>query len=130
MDSTSQTPDRVGMLRASATFSPEVIVQIQAMAEAGHYEIRGGGAKRALATFDDLVLLTASCIQIPSRGLPRSVRHEDRLGSPERFEPARARHSDHDRRHEFRITFGECEGSPSAVRRRQWERRRPPEMAA
>ena len=81
MDSTSQTPDRVGMPRASATFSPEVIVQIQAMAEAGHYEIRGGGAKRALATFDDLVLLTASASRYPLEGYREACNTKTVLGA-------------------------------------------------
>ena len=38
------------------------------MAELGHYEIRGWGAKRRLPSFDDLVLLTASASRYPLEG--------------------------------------------------------------
>ena len=54
--------------RRSYTFPPEVIGQIQRMAEEGHYEIRGWGSKRALPTFDDLVFLTASASRYPLEG--------------------------------------------------------------
>ena len=54
--------------RPSATFSPEVISQIQAAATEGHYEIRGGGAMRAMPGFDDLVFLTASASRYPLEG--------------------------------------------------------------
>jgi methylamine---glutamate N-methyltransferase subunit C len=54
--------------RASHTYPPEAIAQIQRMAEEGHYEIRGWGAKRALPTFDDLVFLTASVSRYPLEG--------------------------------------------------------------
>lgn len=52
----------------SATFPPNVIDQIQEMAEAGHYEIRGWGAKRHVPSFDDLVFLTASLSRYPLEG--------------------------------------------------------------
>ena len=52
----------------SYTFPPEVVGQIQEMAELGHYEIRGWGAKRRLPSFDDLVLLTASASRYPLEG--------------------------------------------------------------
>ncbi len=52
----------------SHTFSPEVIAQIDRMAEMGHYEIRGGGSKRVMPTFDDLVFLTASASRYPLEG--------------------------------------------------------------
>lgn len=54
--------------RRSHTFPPEVIGQIQHMAEVGRYEIRGWGAKRAIPTFDDLVFLTASASRYPLEG--------------------------------------------------------------
>ena len=54
--------------RASHTFPPEVIAQIQRTAAEGHYEIRGWGAKRALPTFDDLLFLTASLTRYPLEG--------------------------------------------------------------
>jgi methylamine---glutamate N-methyltransferase subunit C len=52
----------------SHTFPPEVVGQIQEMAELGHYEIRGWGAKRRVPSFDDLVLLTASASRYPLEG--------------------------------------------------------------
>jgi glutamate synthase domain-containing protein 2 len=52
----------------SYTFPPEVISQIQEMAEVGHYEIRGWGSKRHLPSFDDLVFLTASASRYPLEG--------------------------------------------------------------
>ena len=54
--------------RRSATFTPQVIGQIQTAAAEGHYEIRGGGAKRTLPGFDDLVFLTASASRYPLEG--------------------------------------------------------------
>lgn len=54
--------------RRSHSYPPEVIGQIQHMAEVGRYEIRGWGAKRALPTFDDLVFLTASASRYPLEG--------------------------------------------------------------
>jgi methylamine---glutamate N-methyltransferase subunit C len=54
--------------RPSHTFPPSVIDQVHTMAEEGRYEIRGWGAKRALPTFDDLVLVTASASRYPLEG--------------------------------------------------------------
>ncbi|MCY3886818.1 MAG: FMN-binding glutamate synthase family protein [Chloroflexi bacterium] len=54
--------------RHSHTFPPEAIAQITRMADEGRYEIRGGGSKRPLPTFDDLVLLTASASRYPLEG--------------------------------------------------------------
>jgi methylamine---glutamate N-methyltransferase subunit C len=54
--------------RPSHTFPPEVVAQIQQMAEEGRYEIRGWGAKRRLPSFDDLVFLTASASRYPLEG--------------------------------------------------------------
>jgi methylamine---glutamate N-methyltransferase subunit C len=73
--------------RASHTFPPEAIAQIQRMAEEGHYEIRGWGAKRRLPTFDDLVFLTASVSRYPLEGYrercdTRTVLGSRRAGTP------------------------------------------------
>ena len=54
--------------RRSSTFSPEIIGQIHRVATEGHYEIRGGGPKRAIPGFDDLVFLTASASRYPLEG--------------------------------------------------------------
>ncbi|MCH8160169.1 MAG: FMN-binding glutamate synthase family protein, partial [Proteobacteria bacterium] len=55
-------------LRASATFSQQVIDEIHRAADEGIYEIRGFGAKRSLPTFDDLVFLGASMSRYPLEG--------------------------------------------------------------
>ena len=55
-------------LKRSATFPPEVVAEIQRAANEGVYEIRGHGGKRALPSFDDLVLLGASMSRYPLEG--------------------------------------------------------------
>jgi len=55
-------------LRASSSFSPEVIAEIQRAADQGVYDIRGLGAKRRVPGFDDLILLGASVSRYPLEG--------------------------------------------------------------
>ncbi|MEL6574999.1 MAG: FMN-binding glutamate synthase family protein, partial [Pseudomonadota bacterium] len=43
--------------RYSATFTPAVNAEIRRAAATGIYDIRGGGAKRAVPHFDDLLFL-------------------------------------------------------------------------
>jgi len=50
-----QTPPRF-----SATFDPYTLAEIRRAAATGIYDIRGGGAKRKLPHFDDLLFLGAS----------------------------------------------------------------------
>jgi glutamate synthase domain-containing protein 2 len=50
------------------TFTPEVMARVHEMADTGQYPIRGLGARRKLATFDDLVFLTASASRYPLEG--------------------------------------------------------------
>jgi glutamate synthase domain-containing protein 2 len=52
-------------LRASSSFPPEVIAEIQ---DQGVYDIRGLGAKRRVPGFDDLILLGASVSRYPLEG--------------------------------------------------------------
>jgi len=47
-------------LRPSHTFPPHIVTEIQRAAAEGIYDIRGGGAKRVIPTFDDLLFLGAS----------------------------------------------------------------------
>ena len=54
--------------RPSATFPAHVLAEIHRAADQGVYEIRGFGAKRALPSFDDLVLLGASMSRYPLEG--------------------------------------------------------------
>ena len=55
-------------LRESSTFSRPVIREIQRAAREGIYDIRGGGAKRTIPTFDDLLFLGASMSRYPLEG--------------------------------------------------------------
>lgn len=55
-------------LRESATFDRRTIAAIQHAARTGIYDIRGGGAKRPLPHFDDLLFLGASMSRYPLEG--------------------------------------------------------------
>ncbi|GAB3591075.1 MULTISPECIES: FMN-binding glutamate synthase family protein [Acetobacter] len=61
-DYTKTTP------RFSATFDPFTVSQIQRAAATGIYDIRGGGTKRKLPHFDDLLFLGASMSRYPLEG--------------------------------------------------------------
>src|SRR5258707_2114124 len=54
--------------RFSATFDPYSIAEIQRAAATGIYGIRGGGTKRKLPHFDDLLFLGASVSRYPLEG--------------------------------------------------------------
>ena len=54
--------------RASATFDPATIAEIQRAATEGIYAIRGGGAKRVVPHFDDLLFTGASMTRYPLEG--------------------------------------------------------------
>jgi glutamate synthase domain-containing protein 2 len=68
-DKESSTPaSRATLPRYSATFDPHTIAEIQRAAATGIYDIRGGGAKRKLPHFDDLLFLGASISRYPLEG--------------------------------------------------------------
>jgi glutamate synthase domain-containing protein 2 len=54
--------------RQSATFDPHTLAEIRRAAATGIYDIRGGGAKRSLPHFDDLLFLGASVSRYPLEG--------------------------------------------------------------
>src|SRR6201996_7383941 len=54
--------------RQSATFDPYTLSEIRRAAATGIYDIRGGGAKRAMPHFDDLLFLGASVSRYPLEG--------------------------------------------------------------
>ncbi len=54
--------------RFSATFDPHTLAEIRRAAATGIYDIRGGGTKRALPHFDDLLFLGASVSRYPLEG--------------------------------------------------------------
>jgi methylamine---glutamate N-methyltransferase subunit C len=55
-------------MRESATFDRDTIAEIQRAARDGIYDIRGGGAKRRVPHFDDLLFLGASMSRYPLEG--------------------------------------------------------------
>lgn len=55
-------------LRESATFDRSTIADIRRAAATGVYDIRGGGSKRRLPHFDDLLFLGASMSRYPLEG--------------------------------------------------------------
>ena len=54
--------------RYSATFDPHTLAEIRRAAATGIYDIRGGGAKRKVPHFDDLLFLGASMSRYPLEG--------------------------------------------------------------
>jgi len=54
--------------RFSATFDRHTIAEIQRAADTGIYDIRGGGTKRRVPHFDDLLFLGASMSRYPLEG--------------------------------------------------------------
>lgn len=68
-------------LRESATFSKPVIREIQRAAREGIYDIRGGGTKRSIPTFDDLLFLGASMSRYPLEGYREKCETSVTLGT-------------------------------------------------
>src|SRR5258707_14166458 len=66
-ESSTHAP-RSSLPRYSATFDPHTIAEIQRAAATGIYDIRGGGAKRKLPHFDDLLFLGAFISRYPLEG--------------------------------------------------------------
>lgn len=67
IDETRGGPPRTLPIQ-SATFTPEINAEIRRAAATGIYDIRGGGAKRKLPHFDDLLFLGASMSRYPLEG--------------------------------------------------------------
>jgi glutamate synthase domain-containing protein 2 len=67
MDQNSPQPPRTKP-RDSWTFSPDINAEIRRAADTGIYDIRGGGAKRRVPHFDDLLFLGASISRYPLEG--------------------------------------------------------------
>jgi methylamine---glutamate N-methyltransferase subunit C len=68
-------------LRESATFDRAAIHEIQRAAREGIYDIRGGGAKRRVPGFDDLLLLGASVSRYPLEGYREHCATDVTLGT-------------------------------------------------
>lgn len=67
--------------RQSWTFSPEVNSEIRRAAATGIYDIRGGGAKRRVPHFDDLLFLGASISRYPLEGYRERCSTDVTLGT-------------------------------------------------
>jgi len=66
--------------RKSATFDDYTLSEIRRAAATGIYDIRGGGAKRAVPHFDDLLFLGASISRYPLEGYREACRTDVVLG--------------------------------------------------
>ena len=71
-----QTPPR-----KSATFDEYSMAEIRRAAATGIYRIRGGGAKRKLPHFDDLLFLGASISRYPLEGYRETCTTDVTLGT-------------------------------------------------
>jgi glutamate synthase domain-containing protein 2 len=73
--------------RKSATFDDYTLSEIRRAAQTGIYDIRGGGAKRALPHFDDLLFLGASMSRYPLEGYRESCGTDVMLGARHAEQP-------------------------------------------
>ena len=97
--------------RKSATFDDYAIAEIRRAAATGIYDIRGGGTKRKLPHFDDLVFLGASISRYPLEGYREKCATDVTDRQPVRQKADQAENSDHHRRHELWRAFFASEGS-------------------
>ena len=67
--------------RFSATFDPATLAEIRRAAATGIYDIRGGGTKRKVPHFDDLLFLGASMSRYPLEGYREKCGTDVVLGS-------------------------------------------------
>lgn len=67
--------------RFSATFDPHTLSEIRRAAATGIYDIRGGGTKRKVPHFDDLLFLGASMSRYPLEGYREKCGTEVVLGT-------------------------------------------------
>ena len=79
MSDLSKTPRTLP--RASATFDEYTLSEIRRAAATGIYDIRGGGAKRKVPHFDDLLFLGASISRYPLEGYREKCSTEVVLGT-------------------------------------------------
>jgi methylamine---glutamate N-methyltransferase subunit C len=97
--------------RKSATFDDYTLAEIRRAATTGIYDIRGGGAKRKLPHFDDLLFLGASISRYPLEGYREKCGTDVGARHALRQEADRAQDPDHHRRHELRLAVGPGQGS-------------------
>ncbi|MEL6337606.1 MAG: FMN-binding glutamate synthase family protein [Pseudomonadota bacterium] len=80
-DETPKTTRRGTLPRYSATFDPHTLSEIRRAAATGVYDIRGGGAKRRVPHFDDLLFLGASVSRYPLEGYRETCNTKVTLGT-------------------------------------------------
>ena len=73
--------------RKSATFTDDVNAEIRRAAGTGIYDIRGGGAKRRVPHFDDLLFLGASISRYPLEGYREKCETSVTLGTRHASKP-------------------------------------------
>lgn len=81
-------------LRESATFDRATIADIRRAAATGVYDIRGGGSKRRLPHFDDLLFLGASMSRYPLEGYRERCGTDVVLGTRYREDGVKPLHLD------------------------------------
>ncbi len=77
--------------RRSATFDENAIAEIQRASQTGIYDIRGGGAKRKVPHFDDLLFLGASMSRYPLEGYREKCSTDVELGARFAAKPLKLR---------------------------------------
>ena len=93
----------------SSTFDAATLAEIRRAAATGMYDIRGGGAKRSLPHFDDLLFLGASMSRYPLEGYRERCGTRVTLGTRYATKPISAQDPGNDCRDEFRCTFAPSE---------------------
>ncbi len=120
--STSTTPGRIDgrtpprHARSARVARPSIratLAEIRRAAATGIYDIRGGGAKRQLPHFDDLLFLGASISRYPLEGYRERCGTDVVLGDAATPSSRSPENPDHHRRHELRRR---CRRRP----RRRW----------
>ncbi|MEI4233621.1 FMN-binding glutamate synthase family protein [Roseovarius sp. D22-M7] len=79
-DTQEKSPPRTAPIQ-SATFSNPINAEIRRAAATGIYDIRGGGAKRRVPHFDDLLFLGASVSRYPLEGYRERCETKVTLGT-------------------------------------------------
>ncbi len=80
-------PYRGAVPRKSATFDDHTLSEIRRAAATGVYDIRGGGAKRRVPHFDDLLFLGASMSRYPLEGYREACNTKVTLGDRHAEQP-------------------------------------------
>ena len=87
--------------RMSATFTNDINSDIRRAAATGIYDIRGGGAKRRVPNFDDLLFLGASISRYPLEGYREKCETNVTIGGLHAKNPIELDIPDYHRGHEL-----------------------------